>query len=167
MKEATEGTEIGATGGDLRYWMAKEALRQSELRLAAQPNSLQAMETRATSILTWSVSVGLALVALWSTGRAEAPAIAAFACTFAASAAAVWALWPRTWTVAGHQLSEMQSWTYATELEHLEAMATGNAEAAAANDRRMRAFGQALKVAWVLLAMAPAAALVTVAAARL
>ncbi len=32
--EEPDGIEVGAADGDLRYWLAKEAIRQGEARLA-------------------------------------------------------------------------------------------------------------------------------------
>ncbi len=161
-----EETEVGAIGGDLRYWLAKEGLRQTELRLSAQPNSLQAMETRATSILTWSVSIGLALVAAWVSGTMKAPAVVALLFAVVASVAAAWGLWPRPWTVPGQDLRKMRAKKFGSELEHLESMALGNADAADDNEKRMQCFAVALKLAWVCLIFAPIAALVVAAAAH-
>jgi hypothetical protein len=46
--------EVGATHGDLRYWRAKEAVRQGELRLATQAAIRTAWEARATAITGWA-----------------------------------------------------------------------------------------------------------------
>jgi hypothetical protein len=163
-----DDTEIGAAGGDLRYWLAKEALRQGELRLAGQAATLQAMETRATSLLTWSVTLGIALVAAATDQRFRFAAAAALAVAMCAAIASVWAMWPRRWLIAGQRYSDMEHRNLTSELEHLEAMAQGAEAAAEDNERRIRRFATALRCAWVSLVAAPAAAaLAAVVAGRL
>jgi len=48
--------EVGASlaDGDLRYWRAKEAVRQGELRLFEQAAIRTALEARATAITGWA-----------------------------------------------------------------------------------------------------------------
>jgi hypothetical protein len=57
--------EVGANiqDGDLRLWRAKEAVRQGELRLAAQAAIRTALEARATAITGWAAASFLALAA--------------------------------------------------------------------------------------------------------
>ena len=60
MSEANGGpdggsVEVGATDADLRWWLAKEAVRHGELLLPSQLSNLTAMETRATALFGWSV----------------------------------------------------------------------------------------------------------------
>ena len=50
----TSDIEVGATDGDLRYWRAKEAVRQGEARLAAQAAICSAPEARATALTGWA-----------------------------------------------------------------------------------------------------------------
>ena len=47
---------VGETDGALRLWLAHEAMRQAEQVLAGQTASLTALETRATTLLTWSAT---------------------------------------------------------------------------------------------------------------
>lgn len=159
-------TEVGASGPAVRYWLAKEGVRQGELRLAGQTASITAMETRASSILAWSVTIGIALAAATldpryrvSAGSAVVPAIAAAICC-------VWALWPRRWDAPGHRYSELERFDYGTELEYLEAIAQGAEQAAEGNDRRLRSFSLALRAAWVFLSLTPVVAAVAAWAAR-
>ena len=151
-------TEVGAEGGDLRYWLAEEGLRQGGARLAGQAANLQAMEARATSPLTWSVTVGIALVAAFVDARFRWPAFGALVLALAAAVSCVVALWPRAWHSGGRRPSELDRLGFSTELEFVEAMALGNEKAAERNETRLRSFALSLRVAWISLASAPAAA---------
>jgi hypothetical protein len=151
-------TEVGATGGDLRYWLAKEALRQSETRIAGQATSLQAMETRATSLLTWSVTLCMALVAAAVDERFRWAAVAGAAFAMATAAIAIAALWPRVWFAGGHRPSSLDKLGHDTELGYLEQMALGNETAGDRNEGRLRGFARLLRLAWISFAFAPASA---------
>ena len=153
-----DGTEVGAAGSDVRYWLAKEAMRQSEARLASQAVSLQAMETRATSLLTWSVTLALALIAAIADGRFRWPATGGAAFAVVTAALAVAALWPRRWFSGAHLPSALEKLGHDTELAHLEQMAIGNERAGDANEQRLRGFAQLLRLAWVSFALVPASA---------
>jgi len=160
-------TEVGAADGTLRLWLAKEALRQGELRLAGQALTLQAMETRATSLLTWSVTVGVALVAASIDSRFRDAAVSAFTCSTIAASACVWGMWPRSWRIAGQRFSDMERRALSTELEHLASMAQGVENAAEANEARVKRFASALRVAWVSVVAAPVVAAVVAGLGRL
>jgi hypothetical protein len=163
--EQVEETEVGATEGDLRYWLAKEAMRQSEARLVGQAASLQAMETRATSLLTWSVTVSMALVAAATTERFFWPAIGAAAFALCTAALAILALWPRRWFTGGHRPSALDKLGHTTELGFLEQMAMGNEAAADLNEERLRRFAGLIRLCWISLALAPVVAAAILAAA--
>src|SRR5262245_54989647 len=66
--------EVGASDDTLRYWLAKEALRQGEVQMAAQSAALQSLASRATSILGWSVTITGALAAAAVSGPYRVPA---------------------------------------------------------------------------------------------
>ncbi len=151
-------TEVGAAGGDLRYWLAKEAMRQSEARVTGQATSLQAMETRATSLLTWSVTLCMALVAAAVDERFRWPAMAGAALAMATAAMAIAALWPRAWFSGGHRPSSLDKLGHDTELGYLEQMALGNEAAADRNERRLLGFARLLRLAWISFALVPALA---------
>jgi hypothetical protein len=95
--------EVGALGDSLRYWLAKEALRQGELGLTSQMSALDAMMSRASAIFGWSVTVSIALVGIASLpGGSQLPAFAALVFTFLAAVCCVCALWPRNWVLNGY-----------------------------------------------------------------
>lgn len=160
MTESEDGieTEVGAAGGDLRYWLAREALRQSESRLAGQAASLQAMETRATSLLTWSVTLGMALVAAMTDERFLWPAVGGAAVAFLTAATVIVALWPRAWFAGGHRPTALDKLGHTTELAYLEQMALGNEVAGDTNEKRLRRFAHTLRLAWISFALAPVVA---------
>ncbi len=141
---------------ELRKWRATEGLRQTELRLASQAANLTAMETRAASLLTWSVAGFSTLMFTVITNNAG-PQMAAVSALllFAAGACCILALRPQKWSVAGiHSL-----WDDAYDLgnitETLEAMSSGNIDAIAENSRRLASFGRFLIGAWILFLIAP------------
>lgn len=153
-----EETEVGAIGGDLRYWIAKEAMRQSEMRLAGQATSLQAMETRATSLSTWSVTLSMAMVAAVAAERFFWPAVGAAAFALSTAGLAIFALWPRRWFAGGHRPSALDKLGHTTELGYLEQLAMGNEVAADRNEERLRDFARIIRLCWMCFALAPVAA---------
>ena len=96
-----EGTEpeieVGATGDDLRYWAAKEALRQVELRKRSQTDIFSSFNTRAMSVLGWSVTGVLALGAAIVTAHHTWAAAAAILPLASAATLSISVLWPRRW----------------------------------------------------------------------
>lgn len=149
--------EVGAADDTLRYWLAKEALRQGELQIAAQISALQSLATRATSILGWAVTVAGALIAAAISGPWKLPAIVAAGCMFVSSVCCFVALWPRDWALPGHRPAWLLSAPHPTELEVLEGMARGYATGNEQNARRQQRFGKWLRAAWVFFLLAPLA----------
>ena len=90
--------EVGAVEGDLRYWRAKEAVRQGEARLAAQAAIRTALEARATALTGWAAvsllaTTGAALAAKDIGGFAGAAG--ASAVLFGAAVLGIHAVRPR------------------------------------------------------------------------
>ena len=152
--------EVGADGGDLRYWRAKEALRQGEIRLGAQVTVRAALEARATALTGWASAAFLAVVGAAFATQDLADrlgAIAAGILLMAAALLGVHAARPRDWSMVGYDPVTLRDSTLETELEELEAMALGISPGIDINNRRINATGRMLRWAgWCLLA-APAA----------
>lgn len=95
--------EVGASGADLRYWKAKDAVRQGEARLAAQSTIRTAMEARATAITGWAAASLLAAAAAglstpdWS-ARAGAASLAIQ--LFCAAVTSIHTARPRDWAMS-------------------------------------------------------------------
>lgn len=147
-EQAGAEIEVGADGVGIRFWRAKEGCRHGEARLAAQAASLTAMETRATAILGWSMTLATALVALAVGEHYRLPALAALVPAALAMACCVAALWPRRWTEPGVAYAEIERLGYGTELEYLEAFAQGLDEATLLNRQRLVRFAWWLRGAW-------------------
>lgn len=147
--------EVGAADESLRYCLAKEALRQGELQIAAQISALQSLATRATAILGWSITVASALIAAAISGPWKPAALPAAGFMFAAALCCFIALWPRDWTLPGHDPRWLLSRPFATELEVMESMASGYADGNEQNIRRLQRFGGFLRAAWVCFLLAP------------
>jgi hypothetical protein len=161
MNELPAGTiEVGAADNDYRLWAAKEAQRQAELALASQAANLLAAETRATSLVGWTVAGALAGMAVL-TGHPNAHEHVVLAAIGApvivAIGACVAALWPKLWHRPGTDLA----WLLETqtpddcELRTLEAMAAGHIAAVEKNDRRLKAFSNKMKIAWIAFLAIP------------
>jgi hypothetical protein len=153
MSEANGGpdggsVEVGATDADLRWWLAKEAVRHGELLLPSQLSNLTAMETRATALFGWSVPTILALGAAALNTRYTGPAIAAASWLAGAAAACVYGLWPQDWSHAGYHPREILNEKLTSELEVLEAIAGGYAEGADLNKARLAHLADCLRFAW-------------------
>ena len=156
--------EVGNLGDSLRYWLAKEALRQGELGLTSQMSALDAMMSRASAIFGWSVTVTIALVGIASLpGGPQFPAFAALVCAFRAAVFCVCALWPRNWALNGYDPVSVINQTYGTELEVLESMAKGLAEAKRLNGAASQRVGIFLRLGWLCFCLSPVAGLAPVA----
>jgi hypothetical protein len=168
--------EVGSasTDGTLRYWLAKEAVRQGELSLGSQISALARLMASATSILGWSVTISLALTAAIASAVAPPspnaqsvllpllrhalwPAVAAEVLTLTAAVCCVVVLWPHRWHSPGHEPALLLASQYDTELEVLEAMASGYAAAADRNSDRLTRLEKWLHVAWGCFVGAPIA----------
>jgi hypothetical protein len=164
--EAPPQFEVGATDSNLRFWRAREALRQAELRLAAQAGLITAIEARATALMGWAVAAALAAVAAYvaQPERATTPAAAAAAALALAFALALAAVWARCWATPGFEPAALLDSDLGSELEEIEAMTLGLGEGIRRNDRRLDQAAWLLRGAWIAFGTSPA---VTFAAARL
>lgn len=164
---------VGAANSDgtLRLWLAQQAVEKGEAMLAAQLASVARISASATSILGWSVTISLAMVAGISSGLVPStalvsaatatlhyllwPATFALLATLTASVCCVIVLWPAYWHPPAHAPDLIQSAPYGTELEVLEALAAGYVDAIKANLRRLTRLEKWLRAAWVLFVGSP------------
>jgi hypothetical protein len=170
--------DVGAANSDgtLRHWLAQQAVAKGEAILEAQIASVGRLSTGATSILGWSVTISLALIAGISSSLSVAaagptsasassgaiflshllwPAVLALASTLMAAVCCVIVLWPGYWQPPGHAPDLVLNAPYDTELEVLEALAIGYAEAMHANARKLTGLEKWLRAAWVLFIGGP------------
>jgi hypothetical protein len=161
--------EFGASRseGNLRYWLAKEAVSKGELFLGSQISALARLMASATSILGWSVTISLALTGLIASSlvsrvpptgvisRVVGPAAAAEVLLILAAVLCVCVLWPGTWRPPGHHPARVLNAQYDTELEVLESMAEGYAEAVEQNTTGLARLEMLLRSAWLCFVAAP------------
>ena len=148
-------TEVGAAGGDLRYWRAREALRHAELRLGVQAQATQALESRATSMIGWNVTLGLALVAAVFNGtHAMAAGTAAF-CLLIAAALCIVAIATRKWIGPGYQPNDVLNNQSLNELLFIEAMVDRYQAAVNENSTSFNRFQAMLNGALFFMIAAP------------
>ena len=170
---APEQIEVGATRGEgtLRYWQAKEAVAKGELLLASQISSMSRLVANATSIMRWSVTISLALIAAIGSALAppgNPPATAPTVVShllWPAVVAAIFELFtaifclpvllPGKWGVPGHEPGLVLEPAYGTELEVLEAMAGGYAIAITGNAPGIKRLEYWLRAAWSCFVAAP------------
>ncbi|MBV9735420.1 MAG: hypothetical protein JO209_05880 [Acidisphaera sp.] len=164
--------EVGASDqdGSIRYWIAKETVRQGELLLASQIAEMNSLMARASSILGWSVTIVLALGAALAAlhvpassardaglaGRFFVPVMLTAISSFVAAVVCVFVLWPGRWHAPGHEPRWVASIPFPSELETLEAMGGGYAQAAARNAVALRRLELSLRA---FFAAAPAVGL--------
>lgn len=156
-----ETIEVGAADGDYRLWAAKEAVRQGELKLANQTSTLAAAEGRAASLLTWSLGILTAIIAVMASHRrpdqllmgtltALPLIVAQFLC--------IRALWPKIWCESGYQPEEVMAWELTSELEALERIAIGCQVGIEENQKALSAFQICIRRSWCcFFAFAPIA----------
>ena len=163
-KASIEGAEpeieLGAVGDDLRYWAAKEALRQVELRKRSQTDIFSSFNTRATSVLGWSVTGILALGAAVVTGHQTWAAAATILPLTCAAALSISVLWPRRWYDGAWAADWVLRWPRKSELETIEAMATGGHESLEEDDKKLQKFARRLAIAYGCLIGAPVLGLI-------
>jgi hypothetical protein len=156
----TDGIEVGANGDELRYWQAKEAMRNAELRLGSQAATLQAFEARATSILGWLIAVlttitGAAAVTLNGGQAARAAALCvAFVPATVAIFAAAGVVWPKAWCVPGYEPATVMS-ECENELQQIESFAHGYGTGIGENAHFLAGAGERVRRAWWGLMLTP------------
>jgi hypothetical protein len=148
--------EVGATEGDLRYWRAKEAVRQGEARLTAQAAIRTALEARAAALTGWAAVSLLAAAGAGSTAK-DAAGFAGCGCAglvlFGAAIVGIHAARPRDWAMVGYDPEVITSDQLGSELEVLESIAAGLSPGIQVNNRRLNAMGRMLRWAgWMLIA---------------
>ncbi len=150
--------EVGASAaaGDLRYWKAREAVRQGEARLAAQAAIRTALEARATAITGWAAtSLAVATAAVFAAPmRAARYGLGVTAALlFVAAGLCIYAARPGDWSVAGYDPQVITRDTLGTELEVLESVGSGISAGLRANAVRLDAMARLLRRSgWLLLA---------------
>lgn len=163
---APPAIEVGASEaeGDLRYWRAKEAVRQGEARLTAQAAIRTAMEARATAITGWAaaalvVATGAVFAAPdWASRSAAAFTVVVL---FIAAGTCIFAARPRDWSMTGYDPQVIMTDTLSTELETLESLAEGISPGIQANNLRLNTMGTLLRWAGWMLIAAPVAGAAT------
>lgn len=148
-------TEVGATGGDLRFWRAREALRHGELRLKTQSDATQALEGRATAMLGWSVAGVLALGAAVVNHTHAAAAGSAAAGLIGAALLCVVAITQREWSGPGYRPKLILDDRSANELEATESLVGGYQKAVERNSQEFNNFRRMLNWAMLLIVLAP------------
>jgi hypothetical protein len=167
--EESNELNLGAIGGGLRYWRAKEAVRQAELTLSSQADSRRGFEARTTALLGWIVA-GTSLLIAASASVPPARALAALAAMvplFAAGGVAVAVLWPGMWGHAGYSPLVIMDGGLSSELEEIESIAGGYENAIALNERWLRRAMVLTRWVYCLFAATPIAGTASFVAAAL
>jgi hypothetical protein len=144
---------------ELRLALAKEALRQAEMRLGDQAVALAALETRATAIVGWSlagfVAAGAALLRLETLPLLAWISPGALAGFSAALCTAALPLLPGGWGVRGHEPSEIQAEWAASEADILEWCADGYGQSISDNAERLAKSSKLVRRAIAYMIAAP------------
>ena len=171
-RDDSSAIEVGASTaeGNLRYWRAKEAVRQGELRLSAQAAVRAALEARATAITGWAAA---GLLALSATGAAASDWAArigvgvAFVILFSAAAACIHVARPRQdWSTTGYDPRLIADDKLGSELEFLEYIAYGLSPGIQTNNLHLIRTGAALRWAGWMLIASPIAGAISFGVAR-
>jgi hypothetical protein len=169
--------EVGASRqeGTLRYFLAAEAVTKGELLLASQVTSIGRLQTSATAIMGWTVTISLALTAAIASALASQtnppatapnalshlfwPAISSQVLVLIAALCCFVVLFPGRWHVPGVEPELILGLSYDTELEALESIASGYGQAASRNGRHLTRLEHLLRIAWSSFIGAPVAAM--------
>lgn len=149
--------EVGEIAGDgLRLWLAREAQRQAEKRIASQVDIWGKFVTRATSCIGWAVTLASAFAAASTQYQYRFLAFPALLAGVSAICATI-VLWRRKWNIPGDMplyvmdMMENPKAPLTTELEATEALAIRAESGIAQNSRILICYGRALFSAFCLL----------------
>jgi hypothetical protein len=155
--------EVGAQGVDLRYWLAKEALRQSEITSGFESSALTATIGLATTILGWLVPAATAAGIAAITARkpewrfAADVVLVGFGLTVSIC---IFVILPIHVKSAAFDAPQLLNSGLTTELEHLESMALGQFEASQKRRTKLVLLRRAVALAWFLFFATPGFAVV-------
>lgn len=156
---AEDEIDVGATEETLRLWQAKEALRQAELRLAAQTDSRRAFEARVTTLLGWIIATA-SVVASGILGTAPARvsvALAMLVPLLIATVTSVSIVWPGWWSNAGYEPHLIFDSALGSELEIIESMAQGYEEGIQRNELWLHRASHLSRAVYGFFALGPLA----------
>lgn len=154
-RDLTE-TEIGAAGGTLRYWRAKEAVRQSELLLASQADARRAFEARISSLLGWVLAaVSLLIGGAFGSPSRTFPAVMTLLPLAVAGVLCAATIWPALWGQAGYRPAVLLDSGLGSEVEELESIAGGYEAAITLNDRWLAQAMRLTRCVYCLFVAAP------------
>jgi hypothetical protein len=154
--------QIGLAGADLPYWRAKEAVRHAEIRLAGQVQANQALESRAASMLGWSVAGVLALGAGVVSGSHLLAASISAACLGFTALLCVYSIVRREFRyVPGYDPKILLEDNSDSEYEALVGLAKGYQSSVERNAEAFIHLKTLLGVAIISMALAPVLGLVS------
>jgi hypothetical protein len=159
--EAASGEiEVGATGPDLRYWLAKEAVRQGEMSLKFQAATFTQTTAQATTMLGWVITAASAAIGI-SIGSAQVRwhfAALTVATGFMLTAGlCIKVVYPQDFPGEGLDPDQLLTIRLPTELEVLEAIGKGYSTTIGRNKLKLVAARRLLAMAWLAFAMTPVA----------
>ncbi len=157
--DITHDEIVGALGSGYDLWLAKEAIRIGELGIAQQNSNLQAMESRAASLLGWLAPMIVALAGAALKLEWRLLACATIVPLILSAICCVAALWPKDWGYPSYTITDMQGWSVSTELETQERLALAYERTIQAQGKGLMRFSRWLTAAWIFLFLAPLAAL--------
>jgi hypothetical protein len=150
--------EAGATGPELRYWLAKEAVRQGEVLLKFQATTIAAIQKQATTLLGWVVTATTAAVTVAiSTDKPEwrsATILIAAGLTITAVVCIV-ILLPREIRSEAFEPNQLLGSVLKSELENLESLAEGHSTGISINKAKLIFSKRMLITAWILFVLSP------------
>lgn len=147
---------LGATGERLQFWKAKEAFRQGELKLTQQSAVLDGLRLQATSLLGWSVTIGVALAAAALTKGLPDVAVVVVTSITITAALCIGTLWVTSgWRFSSFNPLQIMDNPLGSELEVLESLALGSQDSIVKNRRMIGVRSQLLRMAWISFAAMP------------
>ncbi|NPD67264.1 hypothetical protein HN018_06715 [Lichenicola cladoniae] len=148
--------ELGAVGAPFRLWRAKEAFRQGEMTLTQQSLALDGLRVQATSLLGWSVTIGVALAAAALTTHLPAVAVTVVTSITITAALSIAVLWvTNAWRWPSFNPLQILDHEHKSELLLLESLAVGSNLSIVQNSALIKVRARFLRVAWINFASMP------------
>lgn len=149
--------EVGAVGAELRYWLAKEAVRQQERSFSLEASEMAAVKSQATTLLGWIVA---AVVLTFDSPTSHPEWRIASLCICAGltlvGALCIFIIFPRKGRqFSGFAAPQLIDSAFGSELEQLESLARGLFIATEKNRGQILRFQSILGWAWICFLATP------------
>jgi hypothetical protein len=152
---------LGEHGHPLHLWLAKEAMRQGEMKIAQMSAVFDGFRAQATSLLGWSTTLGSAVTFAAITNNRPLVAWVGGITTMAEAALCIATIWPvDKWAAGTYMPEKVMATTQDCELQERRALARSLDQMIISNRKLIDRRFKRLRWAWVGMPAIPLVAAV-------